>query len=130
MLLDRKVYIRGIQFLSIILATNANQNFQNKEVIETYYYLLKDLPTAFFLEGINSLVKKIENVHFIPSPKQIRDAVLNEAFCGYNIDEFENLLKVKKATGIIYSDPKLENSLNYYMTDNLMIENIKKNLLN
>lgn len=123
--LNRETFVRGMQLIASILSKKVSETFNNQLTVDSYYLLLKDLPNEFFLFGIMDLAKSWDNVHFVPSPSQIRSKVLEYAYCGYSEEEYNNLLKVKTITHVIYSDQKLERSLSYFIDNNIQINNTK-----
>lgn len=125
-LLDREIFGRGMQLLSVILVEKINVNFSSRPFLDVYYMLLKDLPSELFNEGIIELAKNWHNPHILPSAKNIRDSVLNQVMNGNTKQEMESLIKAKKLTGVVYSDQKLDRCVNYMINNNLNLDDISK----
>lgn len=125
-LLDREIFGRGMQLLSVILVEKINVNFSSRPFLDVYYMLLKDLPSELFNEGIIELAKNWHNPHILPSAKNIRDSVVNQIMNGNTKQEMESLIKAKKLTGVVYSDQKLDRCVNYMINNNLNLDDISK----
>ena len=117
-----ETFARGIQLINSVLADKAL--IKEELTINSYYLLLKDLPEDYYLEGVMFLAKNHKSPHFTPSVNDIRNAVYRELYCGRTKDEFLALMEVQKQTKVVYSDDKLNRSINYFLSNDIseMIE--------
>lgn len=95
-MLGREPFARGLQLINSVLSKNSQ--IELKTTIDSYYLLLQDLPSGYFLEGVHALMKDWKNPHFKPGPGEIREAVENIIYQGLEKEEIVLLAKAYKET--------------------------------
>lgn len=123
-MLSKKTFARGIQLINSVLVKNSQIN--TNESLDSYYFLLADLPEEDFLLGVTQLMKNWTTTGFIPSPIEIREAVEKVMFNGLSKEEFILIAQAfKHNPGLIkISDQKIIN-----LIQQIDLEKVENNLI-
>lgn len=113
-MLKKSTFANGIKLINAVLGKNCQ--LESKETLDSYYFLLSDLPDQIFLQGVTNLMKSWDNPHFKPGPGEIRKHVENIMFCGLTKEEFILVAKTFKETNHKFINKDINNLLE---SDNL-----------
>jgi len=119
-MLDKNTFARGLQLINAVLSKNAQ--IETNDSIDSYYFLLKDLPAEYFLNGISNLMRSWKNPHFIPGPGEIREAVEKEMFGGLSKEEFKLIMKTYELTKKPISNLKIQNLIENKEINQFLLE--------